>query len=209
MIAVNRIGVAKRLSLRSESGRTRILTDPTALKHTKAWKNVLRRDPCAYCGGLGGTIDHITPMALGGAKDSIRNWTGACLECNLKRGPRGLIYFLTDTEDPTPGERTDAIKKLRRSRKHDIGPEIRRALEGVADKAERRRIAGGIMRRHRAGYRERKLGMETAAGGHAPQAGRPRTRVERRPDDDAAPTEHTVRKPERPVERGEKHRSRL
>lgn len=32
------------------------------------WAPVLRRDPCSYCGGPGGTVDHIVPQAAGAAK---------------------------------------------------------------------------------------------------------------------------------------------
>ena len=156
LIAINKVGVAKRLSIRSPTGRTRKLADATWPQAAREWRNILRQDPCAYCGGVGGTIDHITPRALGGAKDSIRNWTGACLQCNLKRGPRGLIYFLAGAEDPTPAERMEAIKKIRTAQRYDIGPEIRKALDGVAGKTARRRIADAIMKRHRAGRADRK-----------------------------------------------------
>ena len=156
LIATNKIGVAKRLSIRSSTGRTRTLTDATSLQAAREWRNILRRDPCAYCGGAGGTIDHITPRALGGSKDSIRNWTGACLQCNLKRGPRGLLYFLADIEDPTPAERVKAIKKIRAAQSYDIGPEIRKALNGVTGRTARRQIADAIMKRHRAGRTDRK-----------------------------------------------------
>ena len=176
LIATNKVGVAKRLTIRSETGRTRKLADATTLKASKAWRDILRRDPCAYCGGTGGTIDHITPRALGGAKDSLRNWTGACLQCNLKRGPRGLIYFLAGAEDPMPGERAKAIKKIRAAWSHDIGPEIRKALDGVPGKTARRQIADAIVKRHRARYADRKqlwqqlkdnLHLELVGEGHA------------------------------------------
>ena len=158
LIAVNRISVAKRLSVRSAAGRLRKIADATSLQTYKEWKTVIRQDPCAYCNGPGGTVDHITPLALGGAKDSIRNWTGACLPCNLERGPRGLLHFLADADDPRPAERAKEIKKRRAAYKHDIGPEIRDALDGITDKADRRRIAGAIMKRHRTASAERKLG---------------------------------------------------
>ena len=46
---------------------------------------------------------------------------------------------------------------MRAAYRHDIGPEIRDALNGITDKADRRRIAGAIMKRHRTAAAERKL----------------------------------------------------
>jgi 5-methylcytosine-specific restriction endonuclease McrA len=45
----------------------------------------LRQQPCAYCGGPGGTVDHIIPVALGGTDDE-ENLTSACQSCNSKKG---------------------------------------------------------------------------------------------------------------------------
>jgi 5-methylcytosine-specific restriction endonuclease McrA len=54
---------------------------------------LLMRDPCAYCGGLGGTIDHITPIIDGGTNDDD-NLTAACRSCNGRKSDRDLLTFL-------------------------------------------------------------------------------------------------------------------
>jgi 5-methylcytosine-specific restriction endonuclease McrA len=53
----------------------------------------LRADPCSYCGGPGGTIDHIIPAARGGLSTSD-NLTGSCEACNLAKGAWPLLPFL-------------------------------------------------------------------------------------------------------------------
>jgi 5-methylcytosine-specific restriction endonuclease McrA len=56
-----------------------------------AWSRagVLRRDArcCAYCGGPASTIDHILPRSRGG-RNTWRNTTAACYECNQRKGDR-------------------------------------------------------------------------------------------------------------------------
>jgi 5-methylcytosine-specific restriction endonuclease McrA len=54
---------------------------------------VLRRDPCAYCGGKGGEIDHIVPYSKGGENDWT-NFTSACGRCNRSKNARPLLTFL-------------------------------------------------------------------------------------------------------------------
>jgi 5-methylcytosine-specific restriction endonuclease McrA len=41
-------------------------------------------DPCSYCGGPAGAVDHITALSAGGASH-WSNITGACLVCNHLR----------------------------------------------------------------------------------------------------------------------------
>jgi 5-methylcytosine-specific restriction endonuclease McrA len=53
----------------------------------------LRLDPCAYCGGPGGTIDHIVARAAGAAP-TAGNLTGACPACNEAKGRWPLWPFL-------------------------------------------------------------------------------------------------------------------
>lgn len=69
------------------------------------WANVLRRDPCAYCGRpFGGrrraqiTVDHITPKAAGG-DNSPENLTAACKHCNVDKDTTSLLLFLIDRPD--------------------------------------------------------------------------------------------------------------
>lgn len=58
-----------------------------------AYVAIIQRDPCAYCGGLGGTVDHIRPVSAGGG-NSWENFTGACLGCNSSKNTRELLQFL-------------------------------------------------------------------------------------------------------------------
>lgn len=68
--------------------------------HREAWARVIRRDPCTYCGGPGGTLDHIEPRArrargVGGVHSWL-NFTGACGTCNSSKGARGMLGYLWD-----------------------------------------------------------------------------------------------------------------
>lgn len=60
-----------------------------------AYAEVLRRDPCCYCGAPMQHIDHIHPIACGG-DGSWTNLTAACQRCNLHKGVRPLLAFLLD-----------------------------------------------------------------------------------------------------------------
>lgn len=68
--------------------------------------DILRRDPCAYCGEyerypeghkkagkLHATIDHIHPRSRGG-KDGWGNYTAACVSCNTRKGHNSLLGYL-------------------------------------------------------------------------------------------------------------------
>lgn len=57
--------------------------------------NVLRNDPCAYCGSTDEkvVIDHIEPTVHGG-DSSWLNLTAACGACNLKKRDIKLLFFL-------------------------------------------------------------------------------------------------------------------
>ncbi len=59
-----------------------------------SYAEILRLDPCSYCGGAaGGTLDHIQPVANGGA-NNWTNLTGACPSCNSQKRTRPLLRFL-------------------------------------------------------------------------------------------------------------------
>lgn len=66
-----------------------------------SWREVgeiapaLRRDPCAYCGGPGGVVDHIVAVAAGGVHEA-ENLTGACRRCNARKGTKSLLLFLAN-----------------------------------------------------------------------------------------------------------------
>lgn len=67
--------------------------------HRAAWVSILRRDPCAYCGALSGSVDHIVPQdplvatPLGG-KHGWLNYAGACQPCNGRKRSASLLRFL-------------------------------------------------------------------------------------------------------------------
>lgn len=50
-------------------------------------------DPCSYCGGAAGQIDHIVPLARGG-DSSAANLTAACGSCNASKNATPLLHFL-------------------------------------------------------------------------------------------------------------------
>lgn len=58
------------------------------------WSDVLRLDPCAYCGYDGGTVDHIEPRGRGGPYAPSRNGTGSCSQCNNAKANTSLLLFL-------------------------------------------------------------------------------------------------------------------
>jgi 5-methylcytosine-specific restriction endonuclease McrA len=66
---------------------------------------MLERDPCAYCGGPGGTVDHIEPLADGGTH-TVDNLAGACKRCNGGKCNRSLLEVLLN---PTPQNNTLAV----------------------------------------------------------------------------------------------------
>jgi 5-methylcytosine-specific restriction endonuclease McrA len=53
----------------------------------------LRADPCSFCGGAGGSIDHITARAVGGTNHGD-NLCGSCKSCNELKGRWPLLVFL-------------------------------------------------------------------------------------------------------------------
>jgi 5-methylcytosine-specific restriction endonuclease McrA len=54
---------------------------------------VLLADPCSYCGGPGGEIDHIDAWSLT-ADASWTNLTAACRTCNASKNATPLLRFL-------------------------------------------------------------------------------------------------------------------
>jgi 5-methylcytosine-specific restriction endonuclease McrA len=67
----------------------------------RLYADVLRGDPCSYCGGPSATIDHIIPINAEGA-NSWGNLTAACVSCNSsKRTDPLLHYLLRRAERPT------------------------------------------------------------------------------------------------------------
>jgi len=67
-------------------------------RHYDAWLRLLRADACAYCGGPGGTVDHVEPRSRAargvGSAHSWLNVIGACAGCNGAKRDRSLLAFL-------------------------------------------------------------------------------------------------------------------
>lgn len=62
-----------------------------------AWVEILRADPCVYCGGPCEHIDHIDPVDRGGAL-TVDNLTAACARCNIRKSATPLLLFLATRE---------------------------------------------------------------------------------------------------------------
>lgn len=56
---------------------------------------ILAADPCSYCGKPVEHIDHVEPVARGGA-NGWENLTGACARCNQSKGPKPLLAWMLE-----------------------------------------------------------------------------------------------------------------
>lgn len=63
-------------------------------KEAAAYAEVLRGDPCSYCGAPVTEIDHIRPVSDGGSS-GWDNLTGACRSCNGSKSRFDLLTFLS------------------------------------------------------------------------------------------------------------------
>ena len=91
------------------------------------WKQLIRRDPCAYCGGPGGTMDHIRPQASGGQAD-WKNVTGACRSCNNKKCSWPLLMFLARRSQCT----VQSIQLIQETRNPSIAGESEQITAAVS-----------------------------------------------------------------------------
>lgn len=91
--ADNRSDNAKRAAnarIRKERPRP-VLQDPEGRVE---YIDVLKQDPCCYCGASPvSTIDHIEPVSKGGP-DDWWNLTAACLPCNQAKKTKSVLEFL-------------------------------------------------------------------------------------------------------------------
>lgn len=62
---------------------------------TADYVRIIKQDPCSYCGGPGGTRDHVIPTVAGGP-NHWENYTGACLSCNVGKNDKPLLTYLLD-----------------------------------------------------------------------------------------------------------------
>jgi hypothetical protein len=66
---------------------------PHSLAPNLWYGTVVRYDPCSWCSGDGGTLEHVEPKSRGG-RNSWKNYGGACYECNQTRGNLSIVEFL-------------------------------------------------------------------------------------------------------------------
>lgn len=59
------------------------------------YRDTLRADPCSYCHGPAGEIDHITAVAVH-PDGSWQNLTAACRSCNARKSAKPMLTFLLD-----------------------------------------------------------------------------------------------------------------
>lgn len=64
-----------------------------------AYAEILRNDPCSYCGGPAGHIDHIVPVSDGGG-NGWENLAAACISCNSRKRTKTLLHFLVGEAAP-------------------------------------------------------------------------------------------------------------
>ncbi len=66
----------------------------------KRYTDILRSDPCSYCGLPGpSTIDHVMPKSRGG-KDYWENFSSACKHCNMDKAAMPLLMYLMRRDEP-------------------------------------------------------------------------------------------------------------
>ena len=78
---------ARRIQRERKAGRT---------PEGKEYVDILRADPCCYCGISGGHIDHIVPLSKAGP-NAWDNLTSACKSCNSRKRDKSLLMFLLAT----------------------------------------------------------------------------------------------------------------
>lgn len=65
---------------------------------TVEYMQILRRDPCCYCGAEMQHVDHIVPVVADGSP-SWDNLTAACARCNTRKRTKTLLTFMRDSHD--------------------------------------------------------------------------------------------------------------
>ncbi len=83
-------------------------------REDRPYVEAMRFDPCAYCGGPGGVLDHIVPRHRGGESEP-ENCCGVCKPCNTAKGTRSLlahllIRLIDDEIDPLARQKSLALR---------------------------------------------------------------------------------------------------
>lgn len=78
------------IDLTSDEPLARVKCHPWNDPDIARFREALRADPCCYCGGPGGTVEHLEVRGRAGRWND-RWWVGACTRCNgaRSRGGRG------------------------------------------------------------------------------------------------------------------------
>lgn len=84
---------ANPVHVRSEGRKNRRARHVGRTQEGKEYIEMLRADPCSYCGGPAGTLDHVEPIARGG-ENIWQNLTAACLNCNMRKHDTPLLKFM-------------------------------------------------------------------------------------------------------------------
>jgi 5-methylcytosine-specific restriction endonuclease McrA len=98
-LAVNSVSVMKMYGNRERynawfiaNRRTPPLSDDER-KEATSYIEILKRDPCAYCGKPSEHVDHITAVVRGGSS-AWGNLAAACAFCNQSNSALSLLRFL-------------------------------------------------------------------------------------------------------------------
>ena len=86
-------GVDEKMARRQLRKRLFLMIHEWEEKGMSGWRHRLRTEPCSYCGGDGGTLDHIVPSSRRG-QTHWSNITAACCSCNMHRGIMSPMVFL-------------------------------------------------------------------------------------------------------------------
>lgn len=84
------------------------------------WADVLRRDPCSYCGRryLFGdmTVDHIVAFARGAVVAGAANGAAACRACNESKGAASVLEVISGFKLSRPLPKVRPVRKQKRNR---------------------------------------------------------------------------------------------
>lgn len=86
-----------RLNMRAAQRRRRVGRGADEV----AYADALRGDPCSYCSGAAGEIDHISPVIAGG-ENRWTNLTAACKSCNSRKHDKPLLIAMLEVPCPAP-----------------------------------------------------------------------------------------------------------
>ncbi|MFI5739181.1 HNH endonuclease [Streptomyces anulatus] len=68
-------------------------------EESAAYRQIIKGDPCVYCGATSVAIDHVTPVIEGGT-DLWVNLAPVCKPCNSSKRSRSVLTVLLDRLTP-------------------------------------------------------------------------------------------------------------